>query len=163
MACSGWDRSGGRGETSGLGTGNLPSVAKAGLACRARVRPPDGRGTFARRPPTVPAHARSRPPPCPRSVSPSSSRAQWVACRQFGSELEASIAVAILDGSGIPAVIRSNDSVGLFGSAFQGFSAMGVTLMVPSPALSAAQTVLAMAQHDAPGDAGDDTHAGDEG
>jgi hypothetical protein len=82
-------------------------------------------------------------------------RAEWVPCRQFGSELEASIAVAILDGSGIPAVIRSNDSVGLFGSAFQGFSAMGVTLLVPSSALSAAQTVLAMARP-IEGDAMDD-------
>jgi hypothetical protein len=96
-------------------------------------------------------------------VSSTSSRAQWVACRQFGSELEASIAVAILDGSGIPAIIRSNDSVGLFGSAFQGFSAMGVTLMVPSPALSAAQTVLAMARHGATGDdATDPSPPGDE-
>jgi hypothetical protein len=82
-------------------------------------------------------------------VSPSSSRSQWVRCREFGNELEASIAVAILDGSGIPAIIRSNDSVGLFGSAFQGFSAMGVTLMVPSQALSAAHTVLAMARQQA--------------
>ena len=75
-----------------------------------------------------------------------SQRSAWVACQQFGSELEASIAVAILDGSGIPAIIRSNDSVGLFGSAFQGFSAMGVTLLVPSSALSAARTVLALAR-----------------
>lgn len=110
---------------------------------------PCGRGTFAGHPPT---HSGSAPPrnalPSTRAVSSSSSRATWVACQQFGSELEASIAVAILDGSGIPAIIRSNDSVGLFGSAFQGFSAMGVTLMVPSPALAAAQTVLAMARHD---------------
>ena len=73
-------------------------------------------------------------------------RSKWVACRQYGSELEATIAVAILDGSGIPAIVRSNDSVGLFGSAFQGFSAMGVTLLVPSLALAAAQTVLALAK-----------------
>jgi Putative prokaryotic signal transducing protein len=73
-------------------------------------------------------------------------RARWVACREFGNELEASIAVAILDGSGIPAIIRSNDSVGLFGSAFQGTSAMGVTLHVPSTALEAARTVLALAR-----------------
>jgi hypothetical protein len=73
-------------------------------------------------------------------------RSEWVACRQYGSELEASIGVAILDGSGIPAIIRSNDSVGLFGSAFQGFSAMGVTLLVPSSALAAAQTALALAK-----------------
>jgi hypothetical protein len=78
--------------------------------------------------------------------SPSPQRSQWVACRQYGSELEASIGVAILDGSGIPAIIRSNDSVGLFGSAFQGLSAMGVTLLVPSTALAAARTVLAFAR-----------------
>lgn len=75
----------------------------------------------------------------------SSSRTQWVKCQDFGSELEASIAVAVLDNAGIPAIIRSNDSVGLFGSAFQGYSAMGVSLMVPAAALSAARTVLASA------------------
>lgn len=80
--------------------------------------------------------------------SDQSSRSQWVACRQFGNELEASIAIAILDGSGIPSIVRSNDSVGLFGSAFQGYSAMGVTLMVPSSALEAARTVLAFARQD---------------
>ena len=127
------------------------------------MREPRGRGTFA-----IPASARpvaARPhatPPESAPVSSSSSRAQWVACRQFGSELEASIAVAILDGSGIPAIIRSNDSVGLFGSAFQGFSAMGVTLMVPSPALAAAQTVLAMAQNAASDADIDDARTGDE-
>ncbi len=76
----------------------------------------------------------------------SSPGSHWVPCREFGNELEASIAVAILDGAGIPAIIRSNDSVGLFGSAFQGFSARGVTLMVPSAALAAAQTTLAFAR-----------------
>jgi hypothetical protein len=79
-------------------------------------------------------------------VSDASTRSHWVACREYGNEIEASIAVAILDGSGIPAIIRSNDSVGLFGSAFQGFSALGVTLMVPSAALEAARTVLALAR-----------------
>lgn len=77
-------------------------------------------------------------------MSPSSI-SQWVKCSDFGSELEASIAVAVLDTAGIPAIIRSNDSVGLFGSAFQGYSAMGVSLMVPSAALAAARTVLANA------------------
>ena len=75
----------------------------------------------------------------------SSSHPQWVKCQDFGNELEASIAVAVLDSAGIPAIIRSNDSVGLFGSAFQGYSAMGVSLMVPAAALSAARTVLASA------------------
>ena len=75
----------------------------------------------------------------------SPSRPQWVKCQDFGNELEASIAVAVLDSAGIPAIIRSNDSVGLFGSAFQGYSAMGVSLMVPAAALSAARTVLASA------------------
>ncbi len=79
-------------------------------------------------------------------MSDSSNRSRWVACQEFGNELEASIAVAILDGSGIPAIIRSNDSVGLFGPAFQGFSSHGVTLMVPSAALEAAKTTLALAR-----------------
>ena len=75
---------------------------------------------------------------------PASSPITWVKCQDYGNELEASIAVAILDGSGIPAIVRSNDSVGLFGSGFQGFTAMGVSLMVPSSALAAARTVLTM-------------------
>jgi hypothetical protein len=82
---------------------------------------------------------------------------QWVKCSDYGSELEASIAVAVLDGAGIPAIIRSNDSVGLFGSAFQGYSAMGVSLMVPSAALAAAKTVLANAT---PASEDDDTGDG---
>jgi hypothetical protein len=77
----------------------------------------------------------------------SSSAPNWVACREYGNELEASIGVAILDGSGIPAVVRSNDTAGLFGAGFQGFSSRGVTLLVPTAALAAAQTVLAL--HDA--------------
>lgn len=81
-------------------------------------------------------------------TSDRSGRSEWVACRQFGNELEASISMAILDGSGIPSIIRSNDSVGLFGSAFQGYSARGVTLLVPSSALEAARTVLALAAKD---------------
>jgi ABC-type phosphate transport system permease subunit len=69
-----------------------------------------------------------------------------VKCHEYGNELEASIAVAVLDMAGIPSIVRSNDSVGLFGSAFQGYSAMGVSLLVPSPALAAAKTVLANAR-----------------
>jgi len=83
--------------------------------------------------------------PQPHHV-PAPSPIQWVKCQDFGNELEASIAVAILDGSGIPAIIRSNDSVGLFGSGFQGFTAMGVSLMVPSSALAAARTTLALSR-----------------
>lgn len=73
-------------------------------------------------------------------------RSHWVAAQEFGNELEASIAVAILDASGIPAIVRSNDSIGLFGPAFQGFSSHGVTVMVPSAALEAARTTLALAR-----------------
>jgi len=90
----------------------------------------------------------------------------WVKCRDFGNELEASISVAVLDNAGIPAIIRSNDSVGLFGSAFQGYSAMGVTLLVPSSALEAARTALAFAARpDATttGSEDDDDDDGDEG
>lgn len=83
---------------------------------------------------------------------PTAGRPQWAKCHDFGNELEASIAVAILDNAGIPSVIRSNDSVGLFGGGFQGFSAMGVSLLVPSPALAAARTVLAAARAEAEGD-----------
>jgi Putative prokaryotic signal transducing protein len=87
------------------------------------------------------------------------SGSRWVVCRQFGNELEASIAVAILDASGIPAVVRNNDSVGLFGGGFQGFTAMGVSLMVPSAALEAARTALALAANSARPEHSDDDDA----
>ena len=76
-------------------------------------------------------------------MSPESDSPRWVPCQQFGSEPTAAIAVAVLDASGIPAIIRSNDSVGLFGGTFQGFSHMGVTLLVPDDALEEARAVLA--------------------
>ncbi len=88
--------------------------------------------------------------PAPRKTYDSRSTRQaprWVACRDFGSEIEASIAGVVLDGSGIPSLIRNNDTAGLFGAGHQGWSARGVTLMVPDAALSAARTVLAL--HDA--------------
>jgi len=92
--------------------------------------------------------AHPRPHPHPDIVRASHAGPRWTKCREFGNELEASIAVAILDGAGIPAIVRSNDSVGLFGSAFQGFSAMGVSLLVPSDALEAARTTLALAERE---------------
>jgi hypothetical protein len=72
-----------------------------------------------------------------------SHRSEWVPCRRYGSELEAHIAVAVLDAAGIPARIHGNDTAGLFGAGFQGTSALGVTLLVPRAALAAATSILA--------------------
>jgi hypothetical protein len=80
----------------------------------------------------------------------------WVPCRTYASELEAHIAAAVLDGAGIPAAIRGNDTAGLFGAGFQGTSARGVTLLVPRAALAAATSVLAR-----PRRAADDDDVGD--
>lgn len=85
-------------------------------------------------------------------------RPEWVICRSYAFEYEAHIAAAILDGAGIAALVRGNDTVGLFGTGFQGASARGVLLLVPRPALTAAQVVLAqprpVADHE-PATAGD--------
>ena len=70
-------------------------------------------------------------------------RPEWVICRSYAFEYEAHIAAAILDGAGIAALVRGNDTAGLFGAGFQGASARGVLLLVPRPALTAAQVALA--------------------
>ncbi len=70
-------------------------------------------------------------------------RPEWVLCRSYGFEFEAHIAAAVLDAAGIPALVRGNDTAGLFGAGFQGASARGVMLLVPRQALAAAQIVLA--------------------
>lgn len=74
---------------------------------------------------------------------PPAPRPDWVLCRSFAFEFEAHIAAAVLDAAGIPALVRGNDTAGLFGAGFQGASARGVMLLVPRPALAAAQVVLA--------------------
>jgi len=66
----------------------------------------------------------------------------WVAIASFGAGYEADIAIARLDAAGITAVRRGNDLVGLFGPSFEGRSARGIEVLVPSDAVAEARAVL---------------------
>ena len=67
----------------------------------------------------------------------------WVPVAVFSAGFEADLALAQLDSAGILAVRRDNDTVGIFGPGFQGASARGVSVLVPSDAVSEAKRVLA--------------------
>ena len=67
----------------------------------------------------------------------------WVPVATYATGLEADLAVARLEGAGITAVRRDNDTVGIFGLGFQGPLARGVGVLVPSDALVEAQEILA--------------------
>ncbi|MCI0356307.1 MAG: DUF2007 domain-containing protein [Acidobacteria bacterium] len=67
---------------------------------------------------------------------------KWVPIATYAGGIEADVAVARLEAAGILAVRRDNDRVGIFGPGFQGTSAQGVTVLVPSDAIAAAQEVL---------------------
>lgn len=67
---------------------------------------------------------------------------RWVDLATFASGFEADLAIARLDAGGIPAVRDNHDSTGIFGPGFQGATAFGVTVRVPSEALEEAREVL---------------------
>lgn len=68
---------------------------------------------------------------------------KWVPVATYAGGIEADVVVARLEAAGIMAVRRDNDRAGIFGPSFQGTSAQGVTVLVPSDAVTAAQEVLA--------------------
>ena len=68
---------------------------------------------------------------------------EWVAIATYGAGYEADLAIARLDTAGIDAVRRGNDTVGLFGPGFEGRTARGVDVLVPSDVVADAQEVLA--------------------
>ena len=71
----------------------------------------------------------------------------WVVAATFASGFEADVAVARLERDGITAVRRGNDIVGLFGPGFEGPSAKGVSVLVPSDELDEARKVLEEREH----------------
>jgi len=66
----------------------------------------------------------------------------WVAVAEFASGFEADLALARLESAGILAVRRDNDTVGIFGPGFQGATARGVAVLVPSDELLEAKGIL---------------------
>jgi hypothetical protein len=68
----------------------------------------------------------------------------WTKLANFGSGLEADLAVEQLRGQNIPAQTRGNDIVGIFGPGFQGATARGVDVLVPSDFLAKARAILGL-------------------
>lgn len=66
----------------------------------------------------------------------------WVAIANYRAGYEADLAIAILEASGIPALRRGNDIVGLFGPSFEGPTSRGVDVLVPAEAAEDAREVL---------------------
>lgn len=67
---------------------------------------------------------------------------QWVLIANYASALEAEIAAEQLRGAGLPAQVRGNDFVGVFGPGFQGRTPRGVDLLVPDAAIDRARDIL---------------------
>ena len=67
---------------------------------------------------------------------------RWIQIASFGAGYEADIAIARLESAGIPAVRRGNDLVGLFGPSFEGRSARGIEVLVPSDLVAEAKELL---------------------
>lgn len=66
----------------------------------------------------------------------------WVKIANYRAGYEADLAIAVLDASGIPAMRRGNDIVGLFGPGFEGPTSRGVDVFVPAAAVADAREVL---------------------
>ena len=66
----------------------------------------------------------------------------WADVATFSSGFEADLAIAKLEAGGIQAVRDSNDTVGIFGPGFQGATARGVTVRVPTDLLDEARAAL---------------------
>ena len=67
----------------------------------------------------------------------------WVHVATYAAGFEADLALARLESAGILAVRRDNDIAGIFGPGFQGATAHGVAVLVPSDVVAEAQAVLA--------------------
>jgi hypothetical protein len=67
---------------------------------------------------------------------------RWVEVGTFGAVYEAEIAVAALESAGIPAHVGAGEHAGIFGAGWQGFTARGVGVMVPSDRVEEARELL---------------------
>jgi hypothetical protein len=67
----------------------------------------------------------------------------WVQVATYAAGFDADLALARLDSAGILAVRRDDDITGIFGPGFQGATARGVAVLVPSDVVVEAQAVLA--------------------
>lgn len=73
---------------------------------------------------------------------------EWVKLVNVAMGFEAEMLVERLKSSGIEAIARGNDIVGIFGPGFQGATARGVDVLVPDEQMNDAREVLAEFQGD---------------
>ena len=73
---------------------------------------------------------------------------EWVKLVNVAMGFEAEMLVERLKSSGIEAIARGNDIVGIFGPGFQGATARGVDVLVPDEQMNEAREVLAEFQGD---------------
>ncbi|MBL0940343.1 MAG: hypothetical protein IBJ03_15720 [Gemmatimonadaceae bacterium] len=72
----------------------------------------------------------------------------WSVLATYPSGFEADLAIAQLEAAEIPAVRDNNDSVGIFGPGYQGATAKGVTVHVPTEALDEAREAVSILESD---------------
>ena len=75
---------------------------------------------------------------------------EWSVLINYGSGLEADMAVARLNSARIPAQARGNDIIAIVGPGFQGTTARGVDVVVPTKMLRRARAILDLDRDDQP-------------
>jgi hypothetical protein len=68
---------------------------------------------------------------------------EWVQVATYRAVYEADIAVATLEGAGIPARVGGGEHVGIFGAGYQGPTTRGVPVLVPARHAEEAREILA--------------------
>ncbi|MBX6366281.1 MAG: DUF2007 domain-containing protein [Gemmatimonadetes bacterium] len=68
-------------------------------------------------------------------------RSDWVKLREYAGQLEAALDLGILEGAGIPTLVRGPE-IGIFGPGFVGATSRGVSILVPRDRLEAALELL---------------------
>ena len=66
----------------------------------------------------------------------------WSVLATYSSGLEADFVIERLRAAEIPSLRDSNDTVGIFGPGFQGASARGISVLVPTDLLDDARAVV---------------------
>jgi hypothetical protein len=69
---------------------------------------------------------------------------EWSVLATYPSGFEADLAMEQLKAARIPALRDSNEAAGIFGQAFQGPTAFGVTVRVPAAALDDARAAVSL-------------------
>jgi len=65
----------------------------------------------------------------------------WKRIAEFGSQVEADVAVSRLEAAGIPVLVKGPET-GIFGPGISGPTPLGVTVFVPADQLHRAREVL---------------------